>query len=103
MLNIFFISDEPSSSFDDESSSSFDTSNRTCEKFCEFGAVCRLSGGGEPACVCLMNCSTEKGRETTFVCGSDGTTYASLCQMMLFACRSQINITASRLGPCHGM
>lgn len=85
------------------SSSSFDASNRTCEKLCEFGAVCRPSDGGEPACVCPMNCSTEQGRETTFVCGSDGATYASLCQMMLFACRSQINITASRLEPCHDM
>lgn len=36
------------------------------------------------------------------VCGSDGQTFGSECQLKLYACRYQKDIAVQALGPCKG-
>ncbi|XP_022255732.1 agrin-like isoform X2 [Limulus polyphemus] len=64
---------------------------------CQFGATCREEHGQEQ-CVCDFKCLSSESKQT--LCGSDGNTYASDCQMQLFSCRYQKLLTVTSTGPC---
>uniref|UniRef100_A0A8C2YQ92 Agrin n=1 Tax=Chinchilla lanigera TaxID=34839 RepID=A0A8C2YQ92_CHILA len=65
---------------------------QTCgDTVCAFGAVC--SAG---KCVCPRCEHPPPGP----VCGSDGVTYPSACELLEAACRQQIQIKEARAGPC---
>jgi coxsackievirus/adenovirus receptor len=67
------------------------------EEHCEFYGLCKSHGmNGPPSCVCPDNCPHNE----TPVCGSDGTTYASMCELRRFSCRNKVHLFASSLGPC---
>ncbi|XP_070462278.1 agrin isoform X14 [Equus przewalskii] len=64
----------------------------TCgDTLCTFGAVC-LAG----QCVCPRCERPMPGP----VCGSDGVTYGSTCELREAACRQQTQIEEARAGPC---
>ncbi|XP_036738492.2 agrin isoform X2 [Manis pentadactyla] len=71
---------------------------KTCaEVQCEFGASC-MEEAGSARCVCPA--PTCPGTSTTKVCGSDGITYGSECQLRTIACRRGLSISVRSLGPC---
>ncbi|XP_051947304.1 agrin-like isoform X2 [Xyrauchen texanus] len=65
------------------------------EKTCDFGAVCVVKNG-EPVCECSDACPQEQDP----VCGSDGHTYSSSCQMKSMGCALQKQIQMQHKGPC---
>ncbi|KAM5248760.1 agrin [Ctenodactylus gundi] len=70
----------------------------TCaEVHCEFGASC-VEEAGSARCVCpALTC---REANATKVCGSDGVTYGSECQLKTIACRQGLDIFTRSLGPC---
>ncbi|XP_071473325.1 agrin isoform X3 [Marmota flaviventris] len=70
----------------------------TCaEMHCEFGASC-VEEAGSAHCVCpALTCPEASA---TKVCGSDGITYGSECQLKTIACRQGLDIFTQSLGPC---
>ncbi|KAG8193217.1 hypothetical protein JTE90_005564 [Oedothorax gibbosus] len=76
----------------------------SCDELeCFHGARCKEKHG-EVQCVCEFKCSREdrdaKTPEDTTVCGSDGNSYGSECQLRQFSCRYQKRIEVAGLGPC---
>ncbi|XP_030622895.1 agrin [Chanos chanos] len=65
------------------------------QKNCEFGAVCVVKNG-EPVCECPDACL----QVSDPVCGSDGHTYNSQCQMKAMGCALQREIQIQHRGPC---
>ncbi|CAH1773592.1 unnamed protein product [Owenia fusiformis] len=65
---------------------------------CEHGASCQVMNG-VAECVCLPTCPATNA-PPTMVCGTDGQTYGSECQLRLFACRLQKNIQLAGKGAC---
>ncbi|KAG8184137.1 hypothetical protein JTE90_008916 [Oedothorax gibbosus] len=65
---------------------------------CRYGAVCRDVGGGRSQCFCETRCPPVSGPAP--VCGTDGNTYATKCQMSVFGCRYQKSINVRQQGPC---
>jgi len=80
---------------------------RACSQLrCRYGAVCRLRNG-VAECDCPATCqdiqdSSILHGDRSLVCGSDGKTYGSACQLVLFACRLQKDITVAHYGHCQG-
>ena len=72
------------------------------ELTCYFGASCEEHRGGHAECVCRSTCADEDPSSSHVVCGNDGQTYGSECQLKLFACRYQKDIVVQALGPCKG-
>nr|CAD7199575.1 unnamed protein product [Timema douglasi] len=68
------------------------------ELTCYFGAICE-EHVGHAKCVCRSTCS-EDFDNMQAVCGNDGQTYGSECQLKLFACRYQKDIVVQALGAC---
>ncbi|KAM5125370.1 LOW QUALITY PROTEIN: agrin-like [Callospermophilus lateralis] len=70
----------------------------TCaEMHCEFGASC-VEEAGSAHCICpALTCPEASA---TKVCGSDGITYGSRCQLKTIACRQGLDIFTQSLGPC---
>jgi len=71
---------------------------------CRYGATCVADVGG-PRCVCdsaAVGCDKADGGDGGATCGSDGQTYGSPCQLRLFACRMQTDITVAHDGLCNG-
>ncbi|XP_033609084.1 agrin isoform X4 [Cryptotermes secundus] len=67
---------------------------------CYFGASCEERRPGHAECVCRSTCADEDSASSHVVCGNDGQTYGSECQLKLFACRYQKDIVVQALGPC---
>ncbi|KTG34669.1 hypothetical protein cypCar_00029572, partial [Cyprinus carpio] len=65
------------------------------KKTCEFGAVCVVKNS-EPVCECSDACPQNQDP----VCGSDGHTYSSSCQMKAMGCALQKQIQMKHKGPC---
>uniref|UniRef100_A0A8C3RA74 Agrin n=1 Tax=Cyanoderma ruficeps TaxID=181631 RepID=A0A8C3RA74_9PASS len=66
-----------------------------CERCgqCRFGAICEAESG---RCVCPTECVPSAQP----VCGSDGVTYGSECELHVRACTQQKNILVAAQGPC---
>ena len=79
------------------------TSIRTCDALsCSYGARCvDDDGSGVASCVCPSDCDTDSFMDQ--VCGSNGRTYGSECQLRQMACRQQQEIRVLYVGPCTGM
>ncbi|XP_011384341.1 agrin isoform X2 [Pteropus vampyrus] len=60
---------------------------------CRFGALCEAETG---RCVCPSECVASAQP----VCGSDGHTYASECELHVHACTHQISLHVTATGPC---
>ncbi|KHJ98782.1 Kazal-type serine protease inhibitor domain protein [Oesophagostomum dentatum] len=76
---------------------------RSCSLLkCHHGAKCVDTQAGLPDCKCPEHCSVEHlGIVANMsVCGSDGTTYEDMCQLLQFACKHQLDIVAVSLGIC---
>ncbi|VDM54412.1 unnamed protein product, partial [Angiostrongylus costaricensis] len=69
---------------------------------CHHGAKCVQSVGELPDCECPEHCDMNHlGIVANMsVCGSDGTTYEDMCQLLKFACKHQLDLVAVSLGIC---
>uniref|UniRef100_A0A0P4Z267 Agrin n=1 Tax=Daphnia magna TaxID=35525 RepID=A0A0P4Z267_9CRUS len=85
----------PGSGSDD----ALESESRHCSDLtCRFGAICQ-DLQGQAVCVCPMDCPVASSAEQT-VCGSDGVSYGSECDLRLAACRKQLNVVMAYEGPC---
>ena len=78
------------------------TSAITCSNLtCPFSAQCQESTieGQNATCVCptSSSCNTDT---IQVVCGDNGETYPSRCQLQVFACKEQRNIMVQNEGAC---
>ncbi|OQV20149.1 Agrin [Hypsibius exemplaris] len=64
---------------------------------CHLGAIC-VQKHGQATCQCNMTCKEHDAPQV--VCGSDGMSYESVCQLRLHACRRQKDVTISAWGSC---
>ncbi|GBO43939.1 hypothetical protein AVEN_219038-1 [Araneus ventricosus] len=64
---------------------------------CKYGAICKESNG-RSQCYCEIRCPAVSAPSP--VCGTDGNTYATKCQMSVFSCRYQKSINLRQQGPC---
>ncbi|KAK6622158.1 hypothetical protein RUM44_001965 [Polyplax serrata] len=70
-----------------------------CEsKRCEFYSVCESDGSGEAKCVCPSSC--HEVSQSVPVCGTDGKTYQSECELRQHSCRTQQMIAVAYRGDC---
>ncbi|XP_063914885.1 agrin-like isoform X2 [Zophobas morio] len=70
----------------------------TCKELtCYFGATC-VERGGFAICECHTECPQENDAQV--VCGSDGQTYPSACELRQVACRLQKDIVVQAFGTC---
>ncbi|XP_050532357.1 agrin-like [Daktulosphaira vitifoliae] len=74
----------------------------SCDQLmCYYGGFCEMNNG-KPSCICRSTCAEDATR-TTLVCGSDGQTYSSECQLKLYACRYQKDIVVKSHTSCKGI
>ncbi|XP_063616673.1 agrin-like isoform X6 [Cydia splendana] len=77
--------------------------NGTCQTcadmVCQGGGDCVLNENtGRPECRCNHNCT--ETQDTSLVCGTDGQTYLSQCELDSTACREQTNLRVAYKGDC---
>ncbi|XP_049877117.1 agrin-like [Pectinophora gossypiella] len=77
--------------------------NGTCQTcadiVCQGGGDCSVDPDtGRPVCLCNHNCT--EAQETDVVCGSDGQTYPSQCELDSTACRAQSELRTAYRGDC---
>ncbi|XP_063548558.1 agrin-like [Cydia strobilella] len=77
--------------------------NGTCQTcadmVCQGGGDCILNENtGRPECRCNHNCT--ETQDTSLVCGTDGQTYLSQCELDSTACREQTNLRVAYKGDC---
>ncbi|XP_049948231.1 agrin-like [Schistocerca serialis cubense] len=71
-----------------------------CEnQICNNHAICKVDTSGNPRCVCPEPCEHESG-EVRPVCGSDGSTYPSACEMRRAACLLNRSLHVAHEGAC---
>ncbi|KAL3289355.1 hypothetical protein HHI36_022791 [Cryptolaemus montrouzieri] len=71
-----------------------------CEKnACDFYSSCEADGTSEGKCVCSKVCQNVKLNNGT-VCGTDGVTYSSECELRLTSCKLQQFILLAYKGTC---
>jgi hypothetical protein len=76
-----------------------DKTDKLCESInCEFpGSYCSLEDDDTPKCMCdKLDCINDKVK----VCGEDGQTYASKCDLLKLSCAKQTNIKIAYIGQC---
>lgn len=66
---------------------------------CHYGAKCQINNG-LAECICDRSCPSDETPIT--VCGTDGQTYGSQCQLQLFSCRLQKHIDVAYKSRCQG-
>ena len=82
------------------------TTATTCDELpCYFGAACVQKTATRAECSCNLTCPDPAGDALEVsleqeVCVTDGQTYRSACQLSLFACRDQRDITIEGFGRC---
>ncbi|KAM9726730.1 follistatin-related protein 1-like [Menidia menidia] len=64
--------------------------------FCGAGRECVSTDRGEPVCRCLQQC----GGAEHWVCGSNGKSYRSHCELHREACTARVKIHAEHRGRC---
>lgn len=62
---------------------------------CDYGATCV-----EDRCLCKFDCKNNKDYFQSPVCGRDGNTYRSECQLRQYSCRVQQEIVIVKYEPC---
>ena len=69
-----------------------------CSKLnCNYpGSYCSVENGA-PKCVCDAIVCESDGQK---ICGQDGQTYASKCDLLKFSCAKQIEIEIAHVGHC---
>ncbi|XP_047536518.1 agrin-like isoform X1 [Vanessa atalanta] len=77
--------------------------NGTCQTcadmICEGGGDCDVDAdSGRPVCHCNHNCTNTQ--ESDVVCGTDGQTYPSRCELDLTTCREQSTLRLAYKGDC---
>ncbi|XP_076085746.1 agrin-like isoform X7 [Mytilus galloprovincialis] len=74
----------------------------TCmELVCGFGGECKEQNG-RAYCDCSnLPCLPKDHKNSAVVCGSDGRTYQSECQLHLTSCEQQTHLYMHHLAPCH--
>ncbi|XP_046963751.1 agrin-like isoform X2 [Vanessa cardui] len=77
--------------------------NGTCQTcadmVCEGGGDCEVDAdSGRPVCHCNHNCTNTQ--ESDVVCGTDGQTYPSQCELDLTTCREQSTLRLAYKGDC---
>ena len=71
-----------------------------CEnKHCDFYGLCKSLDSSASTCICPDKCPTSTSSATS-VCGSDGVTYESECEMKRASCESKTLITVASRGNC---
>lgn len=72
-------------------------STEPCDKtFCAWGAHCINSPDGRALCQCPTFCK----QKTDPVCGTDGKTYSSHCQLRVASCKARLNTRVKHAGEC---
>ena len=69
--------------------------------WCSFGASCSADNLGRRSCVCAVDCRNPLYYREA-VCGSDGNTYRSECQLRQYSCRLQKEVVITQFSPCKG-
>ncbi|CAC5391138.1 unnamed protein product [Mytilus coruscus] len=74
----------------------------TCmELICGFGGECKEQNG-RAYCDCSnLPCLPKDHKNSAVVCGSDGRTYQSECQLQRTSCEQQTHLYMHHLAPCH--
>ena len=70
------------------------------KKACEYYSKCLRRADNLPECVCPI-CDSESKYNP--VCGNDGMTYASLCQLQMTACKEKRNLKIVKKSACGEM
>eukprot|EP00794_Sanderia_malayensis_P013999 gene13999-15457_t len=75
-------------------------SNKTsCDEVsCPYKQICALSNDNTPHCRCAVRCIHDK--RTGFLCGRNGRTYASLCDLRKDECLRSKDILVKHYGKC---